>query len=422
MPNRLLHGGMRRVTKAITLLTFLACPLHAALIAHVQTTLGTVHVELQHATAPKAVANFMTLAQGTRSRVNPITGAATTDPLYVGEKFFRTLNNAAYKFAQTGSGTGTPAGQSGFTFQDEFTPSVRHTGYTLSSANAGPNTNNGQIFFTGNLTIPSYDDVHSIIGLIPDAASRTVIDAIINAGDNGSTITGITFERTDPAANAFNELAQGLPEVVRPFGKLEVTPGVSAIWKFDAPITTGTIFRAFRSNLPNGTWAELEDASLQLGILSHPQVASATQATIETEPGVQGFYQLTVARHSGAIGPTTLVDRTVAFAFGGGTLSYAFDATGKSGILTYTPASGGSSTSSFTTVNPSDGTSLAPYSLGAHNINFVADTVNGSPRYYWVKVGCDSISETVISGHHSTQTFGIFGWQPFVKGTCTVTR
>jgi hypothetical protein len=46
----------------------------AALLANFQTSRGTVVIDLQYTKAPQTVANFITLAQGTRSWVDPVSG------------------------------------------------------------------------------------------------------------------------------------------------------------------------------------------------------------------------------------------------------------------------------------------------------------------------------------------------------------
>lgn len=402
--------------KAPLFLLLASAPLaEAALIARVATDRGTVAVELQHDSAPQAVANFITLAQGTRNRVNPLSGAVTNAPLYIGEKFFRTSNNASVKFAQTGSGTGTNAGSSGFTFRDEFTPAVRHTGYTLSSANAGLNTNGGQIFFTGNVTIPQYDDVHSIIGLVPSPASRAVVDAIITAGDNATTITGITFERTDPAAVAFNEHAQNLPTVTRPGGKLRVSPGSSVVWDFLPIVGTGSIFRVFRSpSLATSSWSESPQYRIHAGIGSPISNPFIDAAYIDDGSSARAFYNLSVASHPGAVAPSHLRNRTVSIPLSGGVLTFAFTSAGDEGTTTYTPNSGPPVISSF---------ELLDFRTGAHDVFFLADNEELIPRYIRSNLGCNSATSTSVVCRHKTEYFNeFFGWLPYSPGTATITR
>jgi len=407
------HDGIRPVKALLFLLIASSAATHGALIAHVATDRGTIVVELQHDSAPQAVANFMTLAQGSRNRVDPRTGAVTNAPLYIGEKFFRTANSASFKFAQTGSGTGTNAGSTGFTFRDEFTTAVRHTGYTLSSANAGPNTNGGQIFFTGNVTIPQYDDVHSIIGLVPSPASRAVVDAIINAGDNATTITAITFERSDPAAVAFDEHAQPLPSVKKADGRMILAPGVSNTWLLQPVISVGDVFTAYRSTTLDG-WTQLETSRRHVGIGTAFLTPVELYMPLDAPTAARAFYHLSVARHPGAVAPSHFRSRTVTIPLSGGVLTFAFTSAGNVGTTTYTPTSGSPIVSSF---------GLLDFRSGAHDVFFLADNPELSPRYIRSKLGCDSATSNSVVCRHKTEYFhDFFGWLPFGSGSATITR
>lgn len=413
---------MRNVKTPLFLLLASTALARAALIAHVATDRGTIAVELQYAKAPQAVANFITLAQGTRSRLHPTSGAVIDTPLYIGEKFFRVINDASFKIAQTGSGTGTNSGGPGFTFKDEFDLSLTHVPYVLSMANSGPNTNGSQIFFTGNATIPSLNNVHTVFGLITNSPSRAVVDAILAAGNDATTITGITFQRTDPAAVAFNEHAQNLPTLSQPSGALSVTRNVAATWQLDPPLSTGSIFRAFRSTTLAGGWSELESARRHVGIEAATTTPLLSAAPLDNAASARAFYQLSVANHPGAVAPSSLANRTVTVLISNGTLTYTFDATGNGGTLTFGPSTGSPASGSFITVNPVTGFADPPYSSGGHDINFDAYAPFLNPAEIWIKIGCDSVTTTHITGHTSSQRWNGLGWSPFATGAATISR
>lgn len=405
-------GGFRGVKFALLLFAFV-CPLQAALLAHVETSLGTVHVDLQYDKAPQAVANFITLARGTRAHPDPTTGALSYKPYYIGEKFFRIVNGPGFRIAQTGSGTGTNGGGPGFNFRDEFTPSLRHVPYVLSMANSGPNSNGSQIFFTGNETIPDLDDVHTIFGLVTDVPSRGVIDAVLAAGNDGSSITGVTFERTDPAAVAFDEFAQNLPMVVCPKGKLSVTPNVSAIWNLEEPVAVGDLFRAFRSTtLAAGSWMELEDAHAAVGIGPVGWTPQLPFITLDQAKSPKEFFNLSYTRHPGAVAPTLLHLKTLTINLGNETIEYKFNITGSTANGTYTNGQG--APDPFTATVYSFQTSGNTSSIILENSAVVSE-------YLLFQCGWDSASETLIVGRQVASYFN-FGWVNAGRGTVTLTR
>lgn len=400
--------------KFLAVFLALASPTHAALLANFQTDRGTVVVELQYQKAPQAVANFITMAQGTRSRVVQSTGAVTQAPMYVGEKFFRVINDPSFKIAQTGSGTGTNAGSTGFTFRDEFDPTLTHVPYVLSMANSGPNSNGSQIFFTGNVSIPSLNNVHTVFGLITDPASRAVLDAILAAGNNGTTTTGVTFSRTDPAAVAFDELAQNLPMVVRPSGSLAVNRNTAATWSTSNSFGVGSVFRAFRStSLEASSWSELGSARKHIG-LDSAAPASPVASILDDATETTAFYNLSLAQHPGSVTPSSLANRVVTFPFPNNSLIFAFDATGVAGTATLTFTSSPSIIGPFTT--------LGANAFEPNNLTFICDFPSITPQNLWFKIGCDTATSSLISGHHSTQQFTASGWQPFGSGPVTITR
>jgi peptidyl-prolyl cis-trans isomerase A (cyclophilin A) len=131
------------------------------LYAHFDTTEGRFTVRLFEQEVPRTVANFVALAEGTRQWKHPGTGEARTAPFYDGVAFHRVIDGFMIQGGDPlGQGTGGP----GYTFEDEFHPSLRHSrAGMLSMANAGPNTNGSQFFITLAPT-PHLDNRHSVFG------------------------------------------------------------------------------------------------------------------------------------------------------------------------------------------------------------------------------------------------------------------
>jgi len=131
------------------------------LLAHFTTSEGRFTVRLYDSEAPKTVANFVGLAEGTQEWTDPRSGRAVTQPYYNGTIFHRVIDGFMIQGGDPlGQGTGGP----GYNFADEFSPKLRHSkAGILSMANRGPNTNGGQFFITLDRT-PWLDDKHSVFG------------------------------------------------------------------------------------------------------------------------------------------------------------------------------------------------------------------------------------------------------------------
>ncbi|MBI2677628.1 MAG: peptidylprolyl isomerase [Candidatus Koribacter versatilis] len=139
------------------------------------TTAGKLTCELFPDKAPKAVANFVGLAQGTKDWKNPKSGMYRRNlPLYNGTIFHRVIPNFMIQGGDPlGNGTGSP----GYTFEDEFDPSLRFDRPgRLAMANSGPNTNGSQFFIT-EVPTPHLNNLHTIFGQC-DAASVALVKQI----------------------------------------------------------------------------------------------------------------------------------------------------------------------------------------------------------------------------------------------------
>jgi cyclophilin family peptidyl-prolyl cis-trans isomerase len=117
-------------------------------LATFNTDVGDFVVELYADRAPKTVNNFVFLAK---------------DKFYDGVTFHRVIPGFV---AQGGDPTGTGMGGPGYQFEDEFHPTLKHTGQgILSMANAGKDTNGSQFFITYSAT-PHLDNKHSVFGKV----------------------------------------------------------------------------------------------------------------------------------------------------------------------------------------------------------------------------------------------------------------
>ena len=152
----------------------IATPLHAQLYADVTTTMGDFTLELFYEESPKTVANFVSLAEGSRKWIDPVTGIVQVNkPYFDGIIFHRVIDGF---MNQVGSPQGTGSDGPGYTFPDEVDNGLLHDEpYLLSSANSGPHTNGSQFFITVVVT-NWLDGIHTVFGKV--SSGTDVIDAI----------------------------------------------------------------------------------------------------------------------------------------------------------------------------------------------------------------------------------------------------
>ncbi|CAB3378664.1 Hypothetical predicted protein [Cloeon dipterum] len=138
--------------------------------AIIHTTYGDIHVTLFSKECPKSVENFCVHAN---------------EGYFNGHIFHRVIKSF---MIQTGDPTGTGTGGEsiwGGEFEDEFHPTLKHDRpYTLSMANAGPNTNGSQFFITITPT-PWLDGKHTIFGRV--VKGMEVVQNISNVKTDAKT-------------------------------------------------------------------------------------------------------------------------------------------------------------------------------------------------------------------------------------------
>ena len=139
------------------------------------TSMGRITCQFFQRQAPKTVANFIALAEGTRDWTDPATRKKQHNkPLYNGTIFHRVIPDF---MIQGGDPIGTGTGDPGYQFEDEFDPNL---GFDvpgrLAMANSGPNTNGSQFFIT-EVPTEHLNQIHTIFGQC-DASSLDVVKAM----------------------------------------------------------------------------------------------------------------------------------------------------------------------------------------------------------------------------------------------------
>lgn len=168
------------------------------LYASLKTSKGTILINLEFEKTPGTVGNFVALAEGNLE--NKIKPQGT--PYYNGLKFHRVI---ADFMVQGGCPLGTGTGSPGYSFDDEFHPSLKHNKPgVLSMANSGPASNGSQFFIT-HVATPWLDNKHTVFGQVIEG--QDVVDAIaqndilesveiICVGENATNFKAVEAFRT----------------------------------------------------------------------------------------------------------------------------------------------------------------------------------------------------------------------------------
>ncbi len=167
--------------------------------AVIETTQGTMHCELFPKVAPRNVANFIGLAEGTKEWKHPLNGRTVHFHLYDGTIFHRVIPGF---MIQGGDPAGNGAGGPGYNTPDEIKDVTFDRPGRMALANEGPDTNGSQFFIT-EVAQPHLNGKFTIIGQC-DPATVTLVKKIARMPRNKANndrpfdpvkITKVTIER-----------------------------------------------------------------------------------------------------------------------------------------------------------------------------------------------------------------------------------
>lgn len=145
-------------------------------LATLHTNHGDIKINLFGNETPVTVANFVELANGTK----------TGKPFFDGVIFHRIIDGF---MMQGGDPTGTGRGGPGYMFNDEIVANLNYDEpYKVAMANAGKNFDgsgtNGSQFFITFVPTPHLFGAHTIFGDVSDPVSREVVDKIETFGSS----------------------------------------------------------------------------------------------------------------------------------------------------------------------------------------------------------------------------------------------
>jgi peptidyl-prolyl cis-trans isomerase B (cyclophilin B) len=141
-------------------------------VATLETSKGTIVVDLFTKDAPKTVNNFVFLAR---------------EGFYDGTKFHRVIENF---MIQGGDPEGSGRGGPGYRFEDETKGNPnKHKAGSLSMANAGPNTNGSQFFITHVVT-DWLNGKHTVFGQVRSGQD------VVNAVKQGDELKSVKIEES----------------------------------------------------------------------------------------------------------------------------------------------------------------------------------------------------------------------------------
>lgn len=400
---------MRKLFIAFTALLSLVATTQAQIFADFQTSLGDFTVELNHAAAPKTVANFVSLAEGTRSWISPSGVIQENKPFYNGLIFHRVI---AGFMNQGGCPLGTGSSGPGYAFPDETSNSLLHEGMVISMANSGADTNGSQFFITLGVPKTWLDGKHTVFGkVISGGPVVELINAVPTTDARPDTpviIQTVNIRRVGAEALAFDVQAQNLPIVKQGIaGNLQIDPGVKVDFTPLNPWVSGSTTDIYRSaDLTNWTLTYRYYHGLGTPDVSPFEIDRRASETVPLTD--KAFYRIVEVEHPGAFSPRSFADKSLIATWDSGSqnMTFNFDSTGSHGEVIFAV---GNTTFDVVEYTPK------PYGIIECNIRTAA--------YGWLGLDLRFTGQntTHILGTHSFYRYN-GGWLYVGQGPFTVTK
>lgn len=201
--------------------------LQDGMYAEMETSRGTILLQLEMEKTPMTVANFVALAEGEHPEV---AAQFKNKSYYDGLTFHRVIPDF---MIQGGDPSATGSGGPGYQFPDEITE-LSHSGPgILSMANAGPGTNGSQFFITHKET-PWLNGKHTVFGKVLEG--QAVVDSIVQ----NDTIVKLNIIRKGKmakkfdAATVYSEVLQDVQEDLEIAAEKQAQINKQTVEKFDA--------------------------------------------------------------------------------------------------------------------------------------------------------------------------------------------